>query len=261
MSLGPSRTSTWRPGWKRTYSKWSSMPGEALNWWFPRSGESVSLFHTDVESTSLSGASASWKPSPKKYGFWKGVIFQRKGVKTQRKGVIFLGMILRVFKIISSRQSANPTLCLTTLGNKQTECSMLCKCEHVQWQQVLDIFFGFWLLRRTANCSHCFSFKILEVTGLDSIGFPQLPMSLSRQWSASTLVSGAQRVAQQPTTFLASKSDAELEAELAAPGWQMEFREKPTSVRYHDLNLPSGIKRHQAFLYHIFWVLLRSQEL
>lgn len=163
MSLGPSRTSTWRPGWKRTYSKWSSMPGEALNWWFPLSGKSVSLFHTDVESTSLSGASASWKPSPKKYGFWKGVIFQRKGVKTQRKGVIFFGMILRVFKIISSRQSANPTLCLTTLGNKQTVLDAMQTWTCAMTASSRCFFFGFCLLRRTANCSHCFSFKILEV--------------------------------------------------------------------------------------------------
>ena len=40
---------------------------------------------------------------------------------------------------------------------------------------------------------------------------------LSKQWSSSTLLAGATAVASQPEGFLSSKTDEELEAELAAP--------------------------------------------
>ena len=39
---------------------------------------------------------------------------------------------------------------------------------------------------------------------------------MSKAWSTSTLVAGAAAVASQPDSFLADKTDAELEAELAA---------------------------------------------
>lgn len=41
-------------------------------------------------------------------------------------------------------------------------------------------------------------------------------MSLSKQFSSSTLLAGVDAVNRQPASFLASRSDAELEAELAA---------------------------------------------
>jgi len=57
--------------------------------------------------------------------------------------------------------------------------------------------------------------------------------ALSRQWSSSTLVYGAKAVAEQPKGFLASKSDAELEAELAAPRLSTRTTKKFT-ITYHD---------------------------
>ena len=61
-----------------------------------------------------------------------------------------------------------------------------------------------------------------------------MPGAMSRQWSTSTLVYGTQAVANQPKGFLASKSDAELEAELAAPRLSTGTTKKFIII-YHDM--------------------------
>ena len=71
-------------------------------------------------------------------------------------------------------------------------------------------------------------------------------MSLSKQFSSSTLLAGVDAVNRQPASFLASRSDAELEAELEAACRLEGFPRKQISLTKHKGCLgDTTIKGHQ----------------